>query len=104
MMVRPLWFRSIIWGEVLLQGPLCWVAAWAWLRGKPWIILPSLIYATHVLTTMIPIVAEILFAPHEQAMSARITLLAIYSPWIICPILLLLRSAALLRPVGAKRD
>jgi hypothetical protein len=83
---RPLWFQAIVAGEVLLQVPLCFGLAFGWLRRREWVRLPGLIYGAHVLTTMVPIMAELCLDP-------RPTLLCklIYAIWVVLPALVLLR-------------
>lgn len=42
---RPAWYRATIWIDVLLFGPFYAAAIVAFLRGRDWIRLPSLVWA-----------------------------------------------------------
>ncbi|XP_028321107.1 sigma intracellular receptor 2 [Gouania willdenowi] len=94
----PPWFRSFILCEVLFQLPFFPVAAYAFLRGGcQWIRTPSIIYSTHVATTLVPILAHILFYPFPieppsgpQTPRERWLLVSIYAPYLLVPVLLLL--------------
>lgn len=62
-----------------------------------WIRTPAIIYATHVVTSLIPILAHILFAdfskskyPAPDTLQERLTLSAIYFPYLLIPLLLLI--------------
>uniref|UniRef100_A0A6J0V4C2 Transmembrane protein 97 n=1 Tax=Pogona vitticeps TaxID=103695 RepID=A0A6J0V4C2_9SAUR len=93
----PSWFRSFIYCEAFLQLPFFPVAAYAFWKGKrKWIRTPAIIYATHVATTLMPILAHILFHDFSHAKHAgpetlpeRLTLLAIYFPYLLIPLLIL---------------
>ncbi|KAG7233551.1 hypothetical protein INR49_006879 [Caranx melampygus] len=98
MLDPPPWFRSFIVCEALLQTPFFPVAAYAFLRGGcRWIRTPAIIYSTHVATTLVPILAHILFhqfptAPHPgpQTLQERWLLVSIYAPYLLVPVLILL--------------
>lgn len=94
----PAWFRSFILCELLFQLPFFPVAAYAfWKGGCRWIRTPAIVYSTHVATTLVPILAHILFysfpsKPHAgpQTMQERWFLVSIYAPYLIIPVMLLL--------------
>ncbi|CAN9511118.1 unnamed protein product [Ophioblennius macclurei] len=94
----PDWFRSFILCEALLQGPFFPVAAYAFLKGGcKWIRTPAIVYSAHVATTLVPILAHILFfqfpeKPHPgpQTPQERWLLVSIYAPYLLVPVLLLL--------------
>ncbi|XP_030009027.1 sigma intracellular receptor 2 [Sphaeramia orbicularis] len=94
----PAWFGSFIVCEALLQLPFFPVAAYAfWKGGCRWIRTPAIVYSTHVATTLVPILAHILFysfpsEPHlgPQTMQERWFLVSIYAPYLIIPVMLLL--------------
>ncbi|XP_056139870.1 sigma intracellular receptor 2 [Lampris incognitus] len=93
----PVWFRSFIFCEALLQTPFFPVAAYAFLKGGcRWIRTPAIIYSTHVATTLVPILAHILFYPFPrepylgpQTPKERWTLVSIYAPYLLVPLMLL---------------
>ncbi|KXZ55009.1 hypothetical protein GPECTOR_3g172 [Gonium pectorale] len=96
---NPTWFVSLVWGEVLYQLPFFFVASYAFIKRRNWIRVPSIIYGAHVVTTMIPILTDILFGPDSGP--KRHTLAAIYVPYLIVPLLLLVRMAVVEQPFGA---
>ena len=61
-----------------------------------WIRIPSLIYASHVSTTVIAIIFQFMVCdfsgdnvPGPEAVSDRIKLSAVYAPYLVIPLLLL---------------
>jgi len=106
------WFRSIICAELALQLPFFGVALLA-LRGAfderspgparglsspAWLRTLAVAYGAHVATTMVPILAT--FALHSERGPNAITpghraaLVAIYCPYLIMPLAVLWRAAA----------
>ncbi|XP_007246016.3 sigma intracellular receptor 2 [Astyanax mexicanus] len=93
----PFWFKSFIFCEALVQLPFFPIATYAFLKGKcRWIRTPTIIYATHVATTLIPILAHILYHnfptapyPGPQTMKERLTLVSVYAPYLLIPLMLL---------------
>ncbi|XP_010897213.2 sigma intracellular receptor 2 [Esox lucius] len=98
MLDPPAWFKSFILCEALLQTPFFPVAAYAFLKGGcRWIRIPAVVYSTHVATTLVPILAHILYHPFPtephpgpQTQKERWTLVAIYAPYLLVPVMLLL--------------
>ncbi|KAJ7309051.1 hypothetical protein JRQ81_008342 [Phrynocephalus forsythii] len=93
----PPWFQSFIYCECFLQLPFFPVAAYAFWKGKRrWIRTPAIVYAAHVATTLLPILAHFLFQDFSHAKPAgpetlpeRLTLLAFYFPYLLIPLLIL---------------
>ena len=83
---NPLWFKATIAGEVLLQVPLCFVLGYGWLASREWVRTPGLLYSVHVLTTMVPIMAELCTDPRPT-----LTCKVIYGIWVLLPLIVLLR-------------
>ncbi|XP_078278565.1 sigma intracellular receptor 2 [Rhinoraja longicauda] len=94
----PPWFSVFILCEVLLQMPFFPVAAYAFYKGScSWIRMPAILYSTHVATTVVSILGHILFNdfskstyPGPNTLSERLTLVAIYIPYLIIPLMILL--------------
>ena len=64
--------------------------------GCKWIRTPAIVYSAHVATTLLPILAHILFyqfptGPHPgpQSLQERWLLVSIYAPYLLVPLLLL---------------
>lgn len=94
----PVWFRAFIFSEVLVQLPFFPIAAYAFFKGScKWIRTPAIIYSVHVATTLIPILGHILLhnfpvapVPGPQTSKERWTLVSVYAPYLIIPLILLL--------------
>lgn len=82
--------------QLLFQVPCCAALAHAWARRRQGAWLPALVYAVHVLSTMPPILLELLADPRPTR-----TCVAVYSVWVALPILVLARCAAA-GPAGAR--
>lgn len=83
---NPLWFRLIVGGEIMLQVPTCFALAYGFATAKQWVRLPSLMYSTHVLTTMIPIMGVLCSDPRPTDKCKLV-----YAFWVMMPAALLLR-------------
>ncbi|XP_066492649.1 sigma intracellular receptor 2 [Tiliqua scincoides] len=93
----PAWFRSFVYCEAFFQFPFFFVATYAFFKGScKWIRTPAIIYSTHVVTSLVPILAHVLFAdfskskhPSPKLLQERLYLSAIYLPYLLIPLLLL---------------
>jgi len=72
LVARPAWYRATIWLDVLVFGPFYAVAIWAYAKGRDWIRLPSVIWASMLFTNVV----IILFDEWRGATPAP-------SPWIV---------------------
>ncbi|KAI8099463.1 transmembrane protein 6/97 [Halteromyces radiatus] len=90
------WFQALVSMEALCQLPFFFVASYALYYNMPFIRLPLIVYGSHVVTTVVPVLAELLLNPTlvglEQDMMKRWTLVAIYSPYLLIPLVLLVDS------------
>ncbi|NXG34805.1 SGMR2 protein, partial [Dromaius novaehollandiae] len=98
MMIQPPeWFKSFVFCEAFLQMPFFPIAAYAFLKGGcKWIRTPAIIYSSHVATTLLPIIAHILFHDFSksehlgpQTQRERLILLSVYAPYLLIPLLIL---------------
>ncbi|KAI1893378.1 hypothetical protein AGOR_G00123120 [Albula goreensis] len=93
----PVWFKSFIFCEAVVQLPFFPLATYAfWKGGCRWIRTPAIVYSTHVATTLIPILSYVLFhgfpeTPHPgpQTLEERLTLVTVYAPYLLIPMMLL---------------
>ena len=85
---NPVWFQSLVMSEILFQVPLCVYLARKWAVRSQDARMPSLLYAAHVLTTMVPIFSTL-------CLDDRPTLVCklVYAIWILLPLLLAWRSS-----------
>ncbi|XP_052718081.1 sigma intracellular receptor 2-like [Crassostrea angulata] len=98
----PPWFKSFCLCEILVQFPFFFVATYALWKGVQncqWIRVPFIVYSTHVATTTIAICFHILMEsfnhpkyPGPDTLKERLSLLAVYAPYLIVPFLMLLDS------------
>ncbi|XP_078535474.1 sigma intracellular receptor 2 [Lissotriton helveticus] len=92
----PVWFLTFVYCEALLQLPFFPVATYAFYKGGcKWIRIPAIIYSVHVATTVLPIIAHVLFADlplssqKPVTQNERLTLVSFYAPYLLIPLLLL---------------
>ena len=83
----PQWFRSVVACELLFQLPFFFVAVNGFWYGKNSMRLPCLVYGAHVATTLVPILDAFAYAPHLTS-EQKTTLIGIYSPYLLVPLLL----------------
>ncbi|XP_018429188.1 PREDICTED: transmembrane protein 97 [Nanorana parkeri] len=97
MMNPPPWFMSFVYCEAIVQLPFFPVASYAFLKGGcRWIRIPAIVYSSHVATTVLPILAQLLFGDFPKTnevdsptQQERLTLVAIYAPYLVIPLLIL---------------
>ena len=95
----PVWMQSMLWMEVVFQLPFFFVALYALLARANWIRIPSIVYSAHVMTTVVPTVANILVQP--ISLSNKLQLAPLYLIFFVVPLLLLVRMAASPIPYAA---
>eukprot|EP01039_Chlorochromonas_danica_P010910 gene10910-12125_t len=84
---KPLWLKSFVWAELLVQMPFFFLATYGLWNRKNWIRIPGIAYGVHVATTVWAILAELLFN-HENTQEQKQMLFGFYSPYFIIPALL----------------
>ncbi len=89
LLARPVWFKVTIWLDNLLYGPFYAVAIYAFIKGKEWIRLPSIVYAVSMMSGVIMILSEEAFGPYRTSHLAIVVLAN--ASWIVFPLILLLR-------------
>jgi len=89
LMARPVFFKVTIWLDNLLYGPFYVVAIYAYIKGKEWIRLPSIIYAVSMLSGLIMILSEEAFGQYRTPHLALVA--AANASWVIFPLIILLR-------------
>lgn len=96
LLARPVWWKVIIGIDALLCGPFYAVATYAYARGREWIRIPSIMYASFMLTAVSIILAEEAFGPHRTP-HLVIVLLA-NAGWVLVPLYILARMAGCVHP------
>ena len=89
LMARPVWWRATIWIDAVFFGPYYAVALYAFIKGRRFIRLPSLIWASVMMTNVTIILFEEMIGPH--ATPARGLVLLVNAPWLLFPLLMLWR-------------
>ena len=89
LLARPVWWRATIWIDALLFGPFYAFALYAYVKGKEWIRIPSLLWAGVMMTNVTIIMSEELFGPH--ATPARGMVIFANTAWFLFPILVIWR-------------
>ncbi|CAM9499083.1 unnamed protein product [Chrysoparadoxa australica] len=83
----PIWFKSLIGAELLLQVPYHICASYALLKGEPsfnWIRIPTIMWGAHTATTLIPILGELIYSD-KATESTRWILVSLYTPYMVIP-------------------
>jgi hypothetical protein len=91
LLARPAWYRATIWLDVLAFGPFYAVAIYAYARGRDWIRLPSVVWATMLFTNFFIILFDELRGVH--ATPAPAIVVAANAPWLLVPVLVIARMA-----------
>ena len=89
LIARPTWWKATIWIDALLFGPFYAVALYAFVKGREWIRLPSVIWASVMLTNVVIILSEETWGPHATP-KLGIVLFANAS-WLLVPLALIAR-------------
>ena len=94
LLARPPWWMATIWIDALFFGPYYAVAIFAFWKGREWIRIPTIVYASVIMTNVVIILSEEIWGAHASP-ELPIVLLA-NAPWLLVPLFLLFRMA--LRP------
>ena len=89
LLARPAWYRATIWLDVLAFGPFYAVAIYAFARGRDWIRLPAVVWASMLFTNVFIILFDELKGIHATPSPAIVV--AANAPWLLVPILVVWR-------------
>jgi hypothetical protein len=87
LIARPVWWKMTIWIDNLLFGPFYVVATYAFVKGKNWIRMPSVIYASMLLTNVIIILGE--EAAGQYASPNFPLVLLANAAWLVFPLIII---------------
>ena len=96
LMAREAWWRATIWIDALAFGPFYAVAIYAYWKGKDWIRIPSIMWASVMMTNVTVILLEELRGAHATPRPGVVLLVNL--PWLLMPILVIARMAPRERP------
>ncbi len=82
-LARAAWWRATIWIDVFLFGPFYGVAIYAYLKGRAWIRIPSIIYGSMIITNVLIILMEERFGSTPAPDFTWVLLTNL--PWLIMP-------------------
>ena len=91
LLARPVWWKVTIWIDALFFGPFYAVAIYAYVKGKEWIRIPSIIYASVISTNVTIILGEEMFGPY--ATPALPIVLLTNAPWLLVPLFIIYRMS-----------
>jgi hypothetical protein len=91
LMARPVFFKVTIWLDNLLYGPFYLIATYAYIKGREWIRLPSIIYAVAMIEGVLIILSEEAFGVYRSPHLAIV--IAANASWIIVPLIILVRMS-----------
>jgi hypothetical protein len=83
---RPVWWKATIWLDVIIFGPFYIAAVWAFIKGKDWIRIPTLVIMPILFTNVFIICSEEIFGINS-AINLPLVLLA-NAPWFLFPVFL----------------
>jgi hypothetical protein len=83
---RPVWWKATIWLDVILFGPYYATAVYAFIKGKDWIRIPTLVIMPILFTNVFIICSEEIWGI-TPAYNLPLVLLA-NAPWFLFPVFL----------------
>lgn len=89
LMARPAWWRATIWIDSLFFGPFYLVAMYAFIKGKNWIRLVAIVWASVMLTNVTIILFEEINGQYATPELGRV--LMANAAWLIFPVIVLYR-------------
>ena len=96
LMARPVWFKMTIWIDQIFFGPFYIFAIYAYTKGREWIRIPSVIFASVMITNVVIILGEE-FAGAYATPNFPMVLFA-NTTWILIPAFIIARMGRDDRP------
>ncbi|KAI9359665.1 hypothetical protein DFJ73DRAFT_957453 [Zopfochytrium polystomum] len=97
----PAWWIATVAVELAFQLPWFFWFIYVAVVDSPALPTGSIIYAVQCMTSMVPILSEIVFAHPELTATQRRTVFGAYFPYFIVPALLLMRATVWEKRAGA---
>jgi len=89
LLARPAWYRATIWLDCLAFGPFYAAAIYAFVRGRDWIRIPSVVWASMLFTNVFIILFDELKGAHATPHPGVVVLAN--AAWMAVPVLVLWR-------------
>jgi hypothetical protein len=102
LMARPAWWRATIWIDALFFGPYYAVGIYAFAKGKNWIRLISIVWASVMLTNVTIILFEEVVGEFPTPDVGRVFLAN--AAWVLFPLIIMARMWGSDRPFGARKQ
>jgi hypothetical protein len=83
LLARPAWYRATIWMDVLGFGPFYAFAIYAFARGRDWIRIPCIIWASMMVTNVFIILFDELLGIH--ATPHPVNVVGANAAWFLIP-------------------
>ncbi|HEV2461935.1 MAG TPA: emopamil-binding family protein [Ktedonobacterales bacterium] len=90
LIARPVWWKVTIWIDNLLFGPFYVFAIYAYVKGRDWIRIPSVVYASILLTNVLIILGEEYAGAYSAGVHFPLVFLA-NLPWLVFPFVIIAR-------------
>jgi hypothetical protein len=91
LLARPAWYRATIWLDCLAFGPFYAVAIYAYARGRDWIRIPSVVWASMLFTNVFIILFDELKGIHATPRPGVVVLAN--AAWMLVPAIVVWRVA-----------
>jgi hypothetical protein len=89
LLARPTWWKMTIWIDSIFFGPFYAVALFAYVRGRDWIRIPSIIWGSVMITNVTIILGEEMMGPHATFAPGMVWLANL--AWLVFPVLVIAR-------------
>jgi hypothetical protein len=87
LIARPPFWKATVWLDALFFGPYYAAAIYAFWKGRDWIRLPTIIYATMLFTNVVMILSEEAWGVNASPRLAVVA--ALNLPWFLMPVALI---------------
>ncbi len=95
-LARPVWWKMTVLIDAVFFGPFYVAAIYAYVKGKEWIRIPSIIYSSVMLTNVAIILGEEMYGPVRSPQPGMVLLTN--APWVLFPLFILYRMCRSLHP------
>ncbi|HEY0756519.1 MAG TPA: emopamil-binding family protein [Ktedonobacteraceae bacterium] len=89
LIARPAWWKMTLWIDALFFGPFYVAALFAYIKGKEWIRIPSIIYSSVMLTNVTIILGDEYAGAHAAPSFTFVFFENL--PWLLFPLFILYR-------------
>ena len=86
---RPTWYQATIWIDLVGFGPFYAFGIYAFTRGREWIRVPAIVWASVMLTNVTIILSEEIWGPFASPKLWAVV--AANASWIVFPVLVIAR-------------